>query len=55
MGCAVNGPGEAREADFGIASGRGSGLVFKRGRVVARVTEERLVETLMKEIEKELT
>jgi (E)-4-hydroxy-3-methylbut-2-enyl-diphosphate synthase len=55
MGCAVNGPGEAREADFGIASGRGSGLVFKRGRVVARVTEKRLVEALMKEIEKELT
>jgi (E)-4-hydroxy-3-methylbut-2-enyl-diphosphate synthase len=54
MGCAVNGPGEAREADFGIASGRGSGLVFKRGRVVARTAEKRLVETLMKEIEKDL-
>lgn len=53
MGCAVNGPGEAREADFGIASGKGSGLVFRKGKVVARVGEKRLVGELLKEIEKE--
>jgi (E)-4-hydroxy-3-methylbut-2-enyl-diphosphate synthase len=50
MGCAVNGPGEAREADFGIASGKGSGLVFRKGRVVARVPEKKLIDRLMKEI-----
>jgi len=50
MGCAVNGPGEAREADFGIASGHGEGLVFKKGKVVARVPEGKLIERLMKEI-----
>lgn len=52
MGCAVNGPGEAREADFGIASGKGTGLVFKKGKVVANVPEEQLVNTLMAEIKK---
>ncbi len=52
MGCAVNGPGEAREADFGIASGKGTGLVFKKGKVIAKVAEDRLVNTLMAEIEK---
>jgi (E)-4-hydroxy-3-methylbut-2-enyl-diphosphate synthase len=51
MGCAVNGPGEAREADFGIASGKGMGLVFRRGAVVAREKEERLVDSLVKLIE----
>jgi (E)-4-hydroxy-3-methylbut-2-enyl-diphosphate synthase len=50
MGCAVNGPGEAREADFGIASGKGEGLVFRKGRVVAKVSEDKLVKTLLKEI-----
>jgi (E)-4-hydroxy-3-methylbut-2-enyl-diphosphate synthase len=52
MGCAVNGPGEAREADFGIASGHGEGMVFRRGKIVARVPEDELVEALMKEIRK---
>jgi (E)-4-hydroxy-3-methylbut-2-enyl-diphosphate synthase len=48
MGCVVNGPGEAREADLGIAAGKGTGLVFKKGRVVARTKEDKLVDTLMK-------
>ncbi|MBF0557279.1 MAG: flavodoxin-dependent (E)-4-hydroxy-3-methylbut-2-enyl-diphosphate synthase [Nitrospirae bacterium] len=48
MGCIVNGPGEAREADFGIAGGKGMGLVFKKGEVVKQVKEEELLEALMK-------
>ncbi len=52
MGCAVNGPGEAREADIGIAGGDGVGLLFKKGEIVRRVPEERLVEELVAEIEK---
>lgn len=51
MGCAVNGPGEAREADVGIAGGDGCGLVFKRGEVLKKVSEDELVDELMKEIE----
>jgi len=51
MGCVVNGPGEAREADLGIAAGKGTGLVFKEGKVVAREREDRLVDALMKLIE----
>ncbi|MEJ2696043.1 MAG: flavodoxin-dependent (E)-4-hydroxy-3-methylbut-2-enyl-diphosphate synthase [Candidatus Sulfobium sp.] len=50
MGCVVNGPGEAREADIGIAGGKGSGLLFKKGRVVRTVREEELFDTLMEEI-----
>ncbi len=50
MGCAVNGPGEAREADFGIAGGKGEGLVFRKGKVVAKVPENELIERLMQEI-----
>ncbi len=53
MGCAVNGPGEAREADFGIASGKGAGLVFRKGKVVARAGEKGLVNALLKEIKKD--
>ena len=52
MGCAVNGPGEAREADIGIAGGNGEGLIFKKGLIVKKVKENELVEELMKEIEK---
>ncbi|WP_066499592.1 flavodoxin-dependent (E)-4-hydroxy-3-methylbut-2-enyl-diphosphate synthase [Abyssisolibacter fermentans] len=52
MGCVVNGPGEAREADIGIAGGNGVGLIFKKGEVIKKVKEENLVEELMKEIEK---
>lgn len=51
MGCAVNGPGEAREADIGIAGGDGTGLIFKKGQIVRRVPEEDLIECLMAEIE----
>ncbi|MCL6560857.1 MAG: flavodoxin-dependent (E)-4-hydroxy-3-methylbut-2-enyl-diphosphate synthase [Firmicutes bacterium] len=52
MGCAVNGPGEAREADVGIAGGRGMGLLFRHGKIVRQVPEEDLLAELMKEIEK---
>jgi (E)-4-hydroxy-3-methylbut-2-enyl-diphosphate synthase len=48
MGCAVNGPGEAREADFGIAGGVGEGLLFARGEIVAKVPEDRLVDVLLR-------
>ncbi len=47
MGCVVNGPGEAREADFGIAGGKGQGLVFCRGEVVEKVREDQLVDSLL--------
>lgn len=50
MGCAVNGPGEAREADFGIAGGKGTGLLFRKGKVLRSVPEERLIDELMQEI-----
>ncbi|MBP3359826.1 MAG: flavodoxin-dependent (E)-4-hydroxy-3-methylbut-2-enyl-diphosphate synthase [Clostridia bacterium] len=52
MGCAVNGPGEARDADVGIAGGKGSGLIFTRGQILRKVPEDRLVDELFKEIEK---
>jgi len=52
MGCAVNGPGEAREADVGIAGGRGEGLVFRHGEIVRKVPEEQLAEALLEEISK---
>ncbi|HIV02303.1 MAG TPA: flavodoxin-dependent (E)-4-hydroxy-3-methylbut-2-enyl-diphosphate synthase [Candidatus Aphodoplasma excrementigallinarum] len=51
MGCAVNGPGEARDADIGIAGGDGIGLLFKKGEIVRRVPQEEIVDTLMQEIE----
>jgi (E)-4-hydroxy-3-methylbut-2-enyl-diphosphate synthase len=51
MGCAVNGPGEARMADLGVACGKGMGLIFKKGKIVASLPEERLLEGLMKEVE----
>lgn len=51
MGCAVNGPGEAREADVGIAGGDGCGLIFKKGQIVRRVPENELLDGLMEEIE----
>ena len=50
MGCAVNGPGEAREADLGIAGGDGVGLVFRRGEIIKKVPQEQLVDALMDEI-----
>ncbi len=51
MGCAVNGPGEAREADIGIAGGKGEGLIFKKGEILRKVPEEKLLEELKKEID----
>ncbi len=52
MGCVVNGPGEAREADVGIAGGKGEGLIFRKGQILRKVPEDRLVDELMLEIEK---
>ncbi|MCX7792933.1 MAG: flavodoxin-dependent (E)-4-hydroxy-3-methylbut-2-enyl-diphosphate synthase [Thermodesulfovibrionales bacterium] len=54
MGCPVNGPGEAREADFGIAGGRGRGVIFKKGKVVKEVREEEIVDSLIELIEEDL-
>lgn len=51
MGCVVNGPGEAREADLGIAGGKGEGLIFKKGQIIKKVKEENLISELIKEIE----
>ena len=50
MGCAVNGPGEAREADIGIAGGIKEGLLFKKGKIIKKVPQEKIVEVLKKEI-----
>lgn len=47
MGCVVNGPGEAREADLGVASGNGKGQIFVRGEVIKTVPEDQIVETLL--------
>ncbi len=52
MGCAVNGPGEAREADIGIAGGDGQGLIFKKGEILRKVAEEDLLAELISEINK---
>jgi len=52
MGCAVNGPGEAREADIGIAGGCGEALLFKKGEIVSKIPEDKIIETLLSEIEK---
>ncbi len=51
MGCVVNGPGEAKHADVGIAGGKGEGLIFRKGKVIRKVKEELLVEELIKEID----
>ena len=50
MGCVVNGPGEAREADIGIAGGKGEGLLIKKGETVKKVKEEELLGTLREEL-----
>ena len=47
MGCIVNGPGEAREADLGVASGNGKGQIFIKGKVIQTVPEDQIVETLL--------
>ena len=51
MGCVVNGPGEARDADVGIAGGKGKGAIFRNGKVVATVNEDRFLEALLAEID----
>jgi (E)-4-hydroxy-3-methylbut-2-enyl-diphosphate synthase len=52
MGCVVNGPGEAREADIGIAGGKGAGLMFKKGKVIRKLKEDELAVELVKEVKK---
>jgi (E)-4-hydroxy-3-methylbut-2-enyl-diphosphate synthase len=52
MGCVVNGPGEAKEADIGVAGGRGIGLIFRKGKIIKKVREEDIVASLMKEMER---
>lgn len=52
MGCEVNGPGEARAADIGVAGGKGIGLIFRKGEVIRKVPEAQIVEALMEEVEK---
>ena len=51
MGCVVNGPGEAKEADIGVAGGNGCGVLFKKGQILRTVPEDQIVDELMKEIE----
>jgi (E)-4-hydroxy-3-methylbut-2-enyl-diphosphate synthase len=50
MGCVVNGPGEAREADVGVAGGKGHGVLFKKGNIVRKIPEDKLVETVLEEV-----
>ena len=52
MGCAVNGPGEAREADLGVAAGRGNGMIYREGKAIRRVSEDEIVPALLEEIER---
>ncbi len=52
MGCEVNGPGEARAADLGVAGGKGIGLIFKKGEILRKVPEKQIVEALLEEVEK---
>lgn len=52
MGCAVNGPGEAKEADVGVACGRGAGVLFMKGMIIKKLPENKIVEALIEEIEK---
>ncbi len=52
MGCAVNGPGEAREADLGVAAGRGNGMIYREGKAIRRVKEQEIVPALLEEIER---
>jgi len=51
MGCAVNGPGEAKEADFGVAGGLGEGLIFRKGEIIKKVPEDQIVDQLFEIIE----
>jgi (E)-4-hydroxy-3-methylbut-2-enyl-diphosphate synthase len=51
MGCGVNGPGEAREADLGIAAGKGVALLFRKGRIIRKIRPEEMVSALMAEVQ----
>ena len=51
MGCVVNGPGEAREADIGVAGGKGEGLLFRHGRTLRKVKEEEILSALKDELD----
>jgi (E)-4-hydroxy-3-methylbut-2-enyl-diphosphate synthase len=53
MGCVVNGPGEARDADIGVAGGRGVGLLFRNGEIIKKVPQTQLIDELMAEIYKQ--
>ena len=52
MGCIVNGPGEASAADIGVAGGKGEGLIFRKGEILYKVPQEKLVDALMEDIDK---
>jgi (E)-4-hydroxy-3-methylbut-2-enyl-diphosphate synthase len=52
LGCIVNGVGEAKEADLGIAAGRGKGVIFRRGEIVRHVTEAEMVDALLEEVDR---
>lgn len=52
MGCAVNGPGEAREADLGVAAGRANGMIYREGKAIRRVKEDEIVSALLEEMER---
>ena len=52
MGCVVNGPGEAKEADLGIAGGKGKGIFFRNGRVVKKIPEQDLEKVIVEEVKK---
>ena len=54
MGCVVNGPGEAREADIGIAGGKNEAILFKKGKIIKKISENRIVDSLLYEIRKDL-
>lgn len=54
MGCVVNGPGEAKEADYGIAAGRGIGILFKKGQIIKKVKEENILAELKEMIQVDL-
>ena len=55
MGCVVNGPGEAREADLGVAGGNGVGLIFKKGEIIKKVEEKEIINELKKIINEEFS
>jgi len=50
MGCAVNGPGEAKEADIGVAGGKGEGVIIKKGKIIRKVPEQELLSVLREEL-----